>query len=187
MIIMMLQDRNTYFACIGVLYKTYRSTFKRWLYFYSCFYNNKNVIKLWNYSKCWKWHPPASSKKKCPTIRSQHFADWKPVWQMQMIFMQWMWLFSIPYSIVLNTNVSTHVKPCFVCRSKLSNIQTASCEENNVEYKIASQLSANKTVERLRTCTERLGNGWKCLCDGTVVSYVLLSVFTDVCSLVCFL
>ena len=51
MMIMILQDRNTHFAYIGVPYITYRNASKRRLYFYSCFYYNKNVIKMCNYSR----------------------------------------------------------------------------------------------------------------------------------------
>jgi len=79
-----------------------------------------------------------------------------------MIFMQYMWVFSTPYSTVLTPDVSTELRSRFVCKKKTVQRIKPSYERKLVDYRITAQLIPNRIKERKWTCAQRLGKCWMC-------------------------
>lgn len=120
-----------------------------------------------NYSICWKCVPPPLPHLVKEQWSNKSFsrlcAPNTTIWQMQRVFMQFLWIFSTTYPAVFTVNISTQVEPCFIHKKKLSNTQTRFHEKYHVvDCKITAQLVANKTEARQWTCPEWLSKCWKC-------------------------
>jgi hypothetical protein len=133
---------------------------------------------------------PVSSNNNNSTMRFRDSSYKNQIWRMQSIFVQYLWVFSTPYSTdYLTIYIYTQVKQCFVHNKQNAQpMNSFLWKKNNVDYGILAPLVANKAnVGKVSTAAGEGGGSFVHTAAGVggAALYILVSIFVHVWSAGC--